>query len=132
MQEPTLEPEAPLENASAGELVREALDEARYLVRLEVALAKEEVKREVGAAKSAGIAFGVAAAASLLGVALILVAFALAIFPGPLPALVMGLILVAAGALAGVTGRKLLPKKPLVDTRHRLETDLETLKEHVV
>jgi hypothetical protein len=132
MQEPTLEPEAPPEDASAGELVREAVDEARYLVRLEVALAREEVKREVGAAKNAGIAFGAAAVASVLGLSLILVALALAIFPGPLPALVMGLILVAAGALAGMTGVKLLPKKPLVETRHRLETDFETLKEHVV
>ena len=37
---------AMLEEASIGELVREAMDEAKELVQLEVALAREEVKEE--------------------------------------------------------------------------------------
>jgi hypothetical protein len=121
----------PTRDAPATELVKEAFSEAKELIRLEVALAKEEVKQEVIAAKSAGITLGAAVLAFAVALALILVAVALAIFPGPLPALVIGLILMVSSALAGGIGYKLLPKKPLAQTRRRLETDVATVKEHV-
>src|SRR5262245_90086 len=105
--------------ASSAELVRDAMDEAKQLIRLEVALARDEVKREAVATKNAGIAFGVGGAAMLVGITLLFVALALAIFPGPIPSLVIGLLLVASAALACVAGVKLLPKKPLAETRRR-------------
>jgi hypothetical protein len=122
-------PSLPL--ASSAELVKEAMDEAKQLIRLEVALAKEEVKREAVSAKNAGIAFGVGGAVLLVGVSLLFVALALAIFPGPIPSLVLGLVLVAFAAIAGVSGAKLLPKRPLAETRRRIETDVERVKERV-
>jgi hypothetical protein len=116
---------------SSAELLREAMDEARELIRLEVALAKDEVKREAVATKNAGIAFGIGGGVLLVGVTLLFVALALAIFPGPIPSLVLGLVLVAAAALACVAGMKLLPKRPLAETRRRIESDVERVKERV-
>jgi protein-S-isoprenylcysteine O-methyltransferase Ste14 len=124
--EPVPPPDVP-----SSELVREAIDEAKQLIRLEVELAKDEVRREVVATKSAGIALAVGAAVLILGVSLLLVALALAIFPGPIPSLVLGLILIASALLAGVAGVRLLPKKPLAETRRRIETDIEIVKERV-
>jgi hypothetical protein len=121
----------PPPEASSTELVKEALDDARELIRLEVELAKEEVRREVAATKNAGIAIGVGAVALIAGVSLLLVALALAIFPGPIPSLVIGVVLVIGAAAAGFAGVKLLPKKPLGETRRRIETDIETVKERV-
>jgi hypothetical protein len=124
--------QGPSPDTTATDLVKVAIAEARQLIVLEVALAKDEVKREVMAAKTAGIGLGIGAATLLLGVAMLLVALGLAIFPGPVPALVIGLILMATAALAGLTGFKLLPKKPLAETRKRLEQDFETVKERVI
>jgi hypothetical protein len=123
--------QVPPPHTSSVALIREAMDEARQLIVLEVALAKDEVKREALATKSAGIALAVGAAALLVGLSLLLVALALAIFPGPIPSLVLGLVLIAAAAIAGVAGVKLLPKKPLGETRRRLETDIEDVKERI-
>jgi protein-S-isoprenylcysteine O-methyltransferase Ste14 len=129
-QSPRPEP-VPPPDVPSSELVREAIDEAKQLIRLEVELAKDEVRREVVATKSAGIALAVGAAVLILGVSLLLVALALAIFPGPIPSLVLGLILIASALLAGVAGVRLLPKKPLAETRRRIETDIEIVKERV-
>lgn len=129
-----LEPEAPPRHSTdptAGELVREAMSEARQLIVLEVSLARDEMRREVVAARSAGIALGVGVVASIVATSLMFVAIALAIFPGPVPALILGLVLMVSAMLAGIAGIKLLPKKPLGGTRRRLETDVESVKERV-
>jgi len=121
----------PAPDTPTTELVKVAMAEAKQLIVLEVALAKDEIRREVLATKNAGISLGLAAAALVLGFALLFVALGLAIFPGPVPALVIGLALLVTAAIAGVTGFKLLPKKPLAETRKRLENDFESVKERV-
>jgi hypothetical protein len=73
--------------------------------------------------------FGVAAVAALLAAAMMLVALALAIFPGPMPALIIGVVLIAAAAALGFVGLKKVPKNPLSKTRRRLETDAQVIKE---
>ena len=124
-------PADPRPEATTTELVKEALDEAKQLVKIEVALAKEEMREEVGQAKGAAIMFGASTLLGILGVALLLVALALAIFPGPIPALVIGgVMLVVAGALGLVAYQK-VPKKPLDQTKRRLETDVKILKERI-
>ncbi|HKQ70332.1 MAG TPA: phage holin family protein [Polyangiaceae bacterium] len=120
------------DDASTTDLVKEALAEAKELIALEVLLAKDEVKREVVATKSAGIALGASAVVLILAIALLLVSVALAIFPGPFPALVMGLVLMASAMIAALAGFKLLPKNPLGQTRKRLATDLEAVKERAL
>lgn len=119
----------PRPDASTTDLVREALDEARQLVKLEVELAKQEVREELKEAKRAAVMFGIAAVAALLAAAMMFVALALAIFPGPVPALVIAVVLVAAAAVLGLVAWKTAPKKPLDRTRRRLETDKDVIKE---
>jgi len=119
----------PRPEASAAQLVREAIDETRQLVKLEVELAKDEMRLELADAKKSAIMFGVAAVAALLAAAMMFVALALAIFPGPIPALVIGIVLVAAAAILGLVGFRKAPKKPLEKTRRRLETDVQVVKE---
>lgn len=119
------------EQTSTAELVREALDDARRLIQLEVELAKDDLKRQAMAARSGAVALGISAVLLTLGLALLLVALALFIFPGPVPVLVLGLLLLAAAGLGASIGRKLLPKKPLGDTRRRLETDIDSLKDQI-
>jgi hypothetical protein len=116
---------------SSAELVRGAMSEARDLVRLEISLAIDELRRELVSARNAAIAFGVAAALAIVGVSLLFVAFGLAIFPGPIPSLVLGLFLVSAAAIVSIGGIKLLPKRPLAETRRRLETGIETVKDQL-
>ena len=124
-------PVDPRPEAKTTDLVKEALEEAKQLVKIEVALAKEEVREEVGQAKGAAIMFGASTFLGILGVALLLVALALAIFPGPIPALVIGgAMLVIAGVLGFVAYQK-VPKKPLDRTKRRLETDAKILKERI-
>ena len=117
---------------STADLVKEAVDEAKQLVRIEAELAKEEVKKEAKQAEGAGIAFGVGLAfasvcLSLLGVAIVIAAGGTVVAA----LVVAGCALVLAGFAAGV-GYMLVPKKPLEHTVQRAETDLRQLKEHAV
>jgi Putative Actinobacterial Holin-X, holin superfamily III len=113
-------------------LVREAIDDARRLVRLEVALAKNELRRELRSARGAGVAFGMSAVVAVMGVTLLFVAIALAFAPGPIPALIVGGILLFVAGCMALVGLGLLPKQPLVETRHRIESNVRSVKEHVV
>lgn len=119
----------PKPEMSTAQLVKEAIDESRQLVKLEVELAKDELRQELKDAKRSAIMFGVAAVAALLAAAMMFVALALAIFPGPVPALIIGIVLIAAAAVLGFVGFKKVPKKPLERTRRRLETDAQVIKE---
>jgi uncharacterized membrane protein YqjE len=120
-----------LEEASTADLVREAVDEGRELVRLEIALAKEEVKVELKQLERAAISGGVAIAASLLMLSSLAVALVLALGGTVLAALFVALgFLILAGA-AGLLGYGMLPKVPLEKTRHRFENDVNQLKEHI-
>ena len=122
----------PREELSTTALVKEALDEAKELVRVEVQLARDEVKTEVKQAEGAAIGFGVAAACSMLFLSMLAVALVLALGGTALAALIVaGGFLVVCGVSAFV-GYSLIPKKPLDGTRKRLESDVHQLKEHVL
>ena len=121
----------PRPTTATTDLFREAVDETKELVRLEVALAKREAMKDIAHAKTAGICFGVATAAALLGLSLLLVALALAIAPTAVPALIIGAVLLAVAAGAGFYGWRAVPRKPLDDTRRRVETDARMLKERI-
>ena len=132
----TMEAQAPA-SAPGGtpepttDLVREALVEARELVRLEVALAREDVTSKLAAAKRSAIAFGVAAIAALMALTLFAVAIALAL---PVPwvgALGIGGALVVIAAALGALGWGLLPKKVFDKTKDRLESSFEEAKERL-
>lgn len=121
-----------MEEASTADLVREALDEAKELVRLEVELAKNEVSQEIAEAKMAAIGFAVGGAFVLLTLCLLAMALVLALGGTALIALmVAGAFLIVAG-IGAFFGWSLLPKKPLAATRQRVTGDLKSLKEHLV
>jgi len=125
------EPGAPRDALSTGELLKEAIDEAKELVRVEVQLAKDEVKREVKEARSAAIGFAVAGACSMLALTMLAVALVLAIGGTVLAALIVaGGFLVVCG-VAAVVGWSFVPKKLMASTRRRLVTDVNQMKEHV-
>jgi hypothetical protein len=120
-----------LEEASTAELVKSAMFEAKELVRIEVELAKNDVKHELKSVQRAAICFGIAAGASLLVLCLLAVALVLALGGTALVALAVAGAFLVIGLTAGFIGYGLLPKHPLENTRRRLLTDVNELKEHI-
>jgi hypothetical protein len=114
-----------------GELVRDAIEDVRELVRLEVALAVRETRQSVARAKTAGIALGAAAALGLSALALMFVAVAAAFAPLWLAALVVAAILLAVAGVLALAGARALPRKPLEETRGRIRSDVEQLRERI-
>ena len=121
----------PLEEASTVDLVREALDEAKELVRLEVEIAKDEVKQEVAQTKKAAIGFGVALAFGLVVLSLLAVAIVLAVGGTAVGALIVASVFLVLGGVAGYLGYSMIPKKPLDKTINRVKRDVNQLKEHI-
>lgn len=114
-----------------GELIREALDETRELVKLEVALAREELKAELTQAKAAGISIGAAGALALSALTMFFVTIAAAFSLMWLASLILGGILLVVAGLLGFLGYKALPRKPLVETKERFESDVKQLRERI-
>jgi len=115
--------------ASAKELLRHATEDTAELVRLEIALARDELRGDIAAAKSSLRVGAVAAALAVTGIAL--AAATAAVIVGPLVALVVaGVLLVTAGVLAAQAVQR-FPSSPLAATAQRLKRDETLLKEHV-
>lgn len=126
-----LEPAAMREEASTADLVREALDEAKELARIELELAKEDVKEELVQVKRAAIGAGVAAGASVLVLCLLAMALVFALGGTAVVALAVAGGFVVLGGLAAGIAYGMLPKSPLEKTRSRLQSDVNQLKEHI-
>ena len=62
------------QNLSVPALIRSVLDDARELIREEVAVAKSEIREEMSAAQSVGMAFGAAAVTGIIALVLFCVA----------------------------------------------------------
>ena len=118
-------------NASTPELVKQSVEDIKELIQLEVKLAKVEMRDQLAQAKVAAVLFGATAFAALTGAALLLVALALAIAPTAIPALAIGLSLLAAAAALGFAGWKVLPHTALPRARRKVENDVRQLKERV-
>ncbi len=120
-----------LEAMSTSELVKGVVDETRSLVKLEIALAKEEVVIELKQMERAGIAAAIALLTTILLLAMLSVAIVLAFGGTAIAALlVAACFLVITGGL-GAYAYGAAPKKPLEKTRRRLEADVNQLKEHI-
>jgi hypothetical protein len=113
------------------ELIREVFGETRELVRIEVALARDELEQELGAAKSSAFAMGIAAAALVAAFAVLMVALVLTLKVGWVGALVVGGILLATAAALAAIGWKGMPRSPLGVTKGRLRANVEQLKERI-
>jgi uncharacterized membrane protein YqjE len=112
----------------AVDLVQRAVSDARELIRLEVALAKDELQTDLTEAKSAILYAGVAVVLALSGLASLVVAFGLAL--GPIAALALAAVLLVVAATLGRAAFRRLPKKPLRSTLQRLKADESMIAEH--
>jgi hypothetical protein len=119
------------EHPAITDLVREAFDEARELTKIEVALAKEEAKRELWSVVASATLFAVAGSFALVGITMLLVSIGLAIGSWIIT-LAIGIgCVVIAGALVPF-GISRMPKKPMPETQRRLGVDVHDLKERIV
>lgn len=116
---------------STKDLVKRAIEDTRELVRLEVALAKDELKTELADAKKAGIAIGVGHALAIAGIATLCTAVVIALGTTVLAAVVVGTALLALAGIAAGIGYGKAPKKPLDRTRQRVGDEVHQLKERI-
>jgi hypothetical protein len=114
---------------SSVRLVRDAIDEARDLVQLELALAREELSEELSRARGAGITIGSAAALGVSGFTMLVTTIALASGRAWLVALALGAGLLVVALGLGALGWRVIPHDPMRVTRARLESSLRELKE---
>jgi len=125
----------PRGESSTGDLIKQAFDEARELVRIEVGLAKEEAHEQIRAVTRAAIVGAIALVGLLLFLSTATVAFVLGVSKtqsgGAVAALVIAGIFLLASCAAGAMAYRLVPKKPGGETRRRIESDIKELKEHV-
>jgi hypothetical protein len=123
--------QAPRPEEPAAKLIREALDEVRDLVRLEVALAREEARSELTRAKASAIALSAAAVLAVSAFSLFMVAISAAFASMWLVALILGGILACLAAVLASFARGRMPKGLLGETKERLSADLQQLKERI-
>lgn len=123
--------ERPGEAEPTAGLVREALDQVGELVRLEAALARQEVRDELSRAKAAAVALGAAGALAVSGWTMFMVTIALAFKWSWLAALILGGILTFLAAAMALGGWSALPGRPLAQTRERIGADVKQLKERI-
>jgi uncharacterized membrane protein YqjE len=113
--------------ASTSELLREVVDETRELVKLEVALAKNDLEAELSRARSAAIALVVAAFASNLGLAMVLVAAVVASRAEVTVAAGAAFVLLVTAAVAGSAAYRKLSSRFFLRTRERIGEDARKL-----
>lgn len=113
------------------ELLKEAVEGARELAKIEVALALDEVREDVERLKKVAIWSGVTLVLANVLLAALMVALVLALGGTAVIALaVAGVLAVIVGVIAGLT-YKLFPGAPLKRTRARVKNDVNQLREHV-
>jgi hypothetical protein len=120
-----------LEELPTVELISRGMEEAKKLVRAEVAIARTEAEKDLRAACRAAIALGVAIAALIAALAVFALALVLFLGGSPFAAVAIGAGFTVLGGLAGALGYAAFPKKPLEATRTRLVSHVYQLKEHV-
>lgn len=123
-----VEVEAAVQTEGNVRLVREAIDEARDLVRIEVALAREELKEEVRRGKGGIAAIGAAAVLGIAGLTMLIASIAFAAARSWLVAVLLGAGLVAGAGLLAWLGWRNVPRAPLPATRERLESSLRDFR----
>ena len=121
----------PLAELHTPELVRQALDQTRELVRLELELAQRELREDARRLKWASILLAMAGALFIVALAMFDVALVFALGASASAALIVAFIVLAEVAVLGFFGYRQLPKVPLERTRARLSTDVRALKEQI-
>ncbi len=120
-----------MQEASTRDLLKEALDEAKALVTLEIEFAKKEMTVELEQAKKALIGFIITAVFGGISLCLFSVALVLALGGTALIAVMVASGFLGISIIGAGVGYFMLPMKPFAQTRQRLATDFEQLKEHL-
>lgn len=110
-----------------ADLVRRATEDSMDLVRLEIALARDELQQDLLAARTTAICAGAGVACALVGIAALVISLGVAL--GPLGTLAIGLGLIVTAGVLGAVAYKKLPTRPLAATTRRLETDKSMLQD---
>jgi hypothetical protein len=113
--------ESPRASATA-ELVGESIEEAKVLLRIELALARDEALAELAQLREAGVRFVVSVSCAMVAVAALVAAAVVA--SGCVLGLVMGGLCVVVAVIAGASAWRKMPAHPFARTRARLARDL--------
>jgi uncharacterized membrane protein YqjE len=116
---------------STAELVKEITAKVKNLAMKEIELAKIEVRKDLKEELVTVKGLGAAALCALFGINMLFVCAALAlgtVMAEWLAALLVGVVLLAAGAIAGLFGWSKRVKAPLKHTRKTLEEDVAWAK----
>lgn len=116
---------------TTGELVKQALVEARELVTLEVRIARAEAREELERTTRAVVAFSIAFGFVLLALSAFLVAVILAFGGTVLAAMLVGAALAVLAAIAVGIAVASVPKSVFGRTRAHVKQDATVLREHV-
>lgn len=112
-------------------LLRQTLDETKELVRLELALAREELQSDLRRLKVAALLGGVAIVLALLTLATLILALVLAVGGTALSAVAVSVVLAVICAVMALAAYKNIPRVPLERTRARLASEVRQFEEHV-
>jgi uncharacterized membrane protein YqjE len=126
--DPTPDSRDPLTAASTAELVGRLAVEAKELVKMEIELAKAELRDEWKSELQMAAGFAVTVVAALVTVTLLFVALALALeqtLPGGTSALVVAGGTLAMGAIAGAIGWTYRVRRVLPRTQRTLKEDAQ-------
>lgn len=118
-----------LEEASTAELVRGALDEARELVALEIALARAEIEEDIARARVGAILLGLAGGSGIVAVAMLVVGLALLTGAPWIASFAFAVVFGVAAVALARRGKALVPTSLLPRTRERVSRDVAEIKE---
>jgi hypothetical protein len=111
------------------ELLESGLAEAKNLVRIEVALAKDEALAELRALHSSYVSFLVCAACGVTAIAALVTSIIL--LTSFVVGFVAGAVLMVAAVAAGISGYKHIPTNPMEKTRRRLVHESHDIQERL-
>jgi uncharacterized membrane protein YqjE len=128
-----IHPQAPILAAEpTSKLLRQTIDETKELVRLELALAREELSEDLQRLKVAAILGGVAIVLAMLTLSTLVVALVLAVGGTALGAVAVSVVLAAVCGVIALAAYKHVPRVPLERTRARLTSEVRQFEEHIV
>ncbi len=114
------------------ELVRQAVEEARDLLQLEVRLAREEAREDFARYRRLGYEMGTALVVLNAAISTLILAAVLAAGAAPTLALAIGGALLLVSAALGFHVYRALPGFPLQRTLSRWKSEVQELKEHAL
>ena len=112
--------------------MRQTIDETKELVRLELALAREELSEDLRRLKAAAILGAVAIVLAVMTLCTLMVALVLVVGGTALGAVAVSVGLAAVCAGAALAAYKNVPRVPLERTRARFASEVRQFEEHIV